>query len=452
MSEFPFPSVYRLVQRWQHPEISDVAGAVREAILGSRLRQRLRPGARVALAVGSRGIHRLGEMVSAAVQTLRQLGTEPFIVAAMGSHGGATPEGQRALLASYGVTESALGVPIRTDMDVVELGSNSWGEPVYWDKNAFQADAVVALARIKPHTDFRGRYESGLVKMLVIGLGKRAGAETHHKYGVRGLRDMIPESAKVVLARTPFALGLAILENAREYTARILAVEPEELLQREPLLLEEARRLMPRLPFAQLDLLVVGELGKNYSGTGMDVHVLGRQQVEGETDTLDPRITRICVLDLSEESHGNAVGVGLADLTTRRLLSRMDEHVTQVNALTSCFLLRTKIPPAFANDRQCIAMGLKTCWQPRLSEVRLAIIPNTLQLETLYVTSGLAEEARQLAQNARPGQGLHLEVDDTPIALPFDSDGFLQQEVLFPDSIRARRRNRSSSGNVETLG
>jgi len=375
------------------------------------------------------------------VQTVRELGAEPFIVAAMGSHGGATPEGQRALLASYGVTEQAMGVAVRTEMDVVELGRNSWGEPVYWDRNAYQADAVIALARVKPHTDFRGRYESGIVKMLVIGLGKRAGAETHHKYGVRGLRDMIPESAKVVLARTPFALGLAILENAREHTARIVAVEPEELLQREPLLLEEARLLMPRLPFGQLDLLVVGELGKNYSGTGMDVNVLGRQQVEGEPDSLDPRITRICVLDISEESHGNAVGVGLADLTTQRLLSRMDEHVTQVNALTSCFLLRTKIPPAFANDRECIAMGLKTCWQPRLSEVRMAIIPNTLQLETLYVTAPLVEEVRQRMQASVSGQGVSFELADSPVALPFDSAGFLQQELLFPDSIRARRRN-----------
>jgi len=441
MSEYVFPPVFRLNQRWHQPEVTDVAGAVREAILGSRLRQRLPARARVAIAVGSRGIYRLAEMVRAAVQTVRELGAEPFIVAAMGSHGGATPEGQRALLASYGVTEEAMGVAVRTEMDVVELGRNSWGEPVYWDRNASQADAVIALARVKPHTDFRGRYESGIVKMLVIGLGKRAGAETHHKYGVRGLRDMIPESVKVVLARAPFALGLAILENAREHTARVVAVEPEELLQREPLLLEEARQLMPRLPFGQLDLLVVGELGKNYSGTGMDVNVLGRQQVEGETDTLDPRITRICVLDISEESHGNAVGVGLADLTTQRLLSRMDEHVTQVNALTSCFLLRTKIPPAFASDRECIAMGLKTCWQPRLSEVRMAIIPNTLQLETLYVTAPLAEEARQRRQAIASGQSVSLEVADSPIALPFDSAGFLQQELLFPDSIRARRRN-----------
>lgn len=443
MSHETIPPVFRLIQHWNQPEIEDVAGAIREALLSSRLRQRLRPGARVAIAVGSRGIHRLAEMVASAVATLRQLEARPFIVAAMGSHGGATPEGQRELLASYGVTEAALGVPVHTEMDVVELGRNSWGEPVYWDRNAFEADAVVTLSRIKPHTDFRGRYESGIVKMLVIGLGKRAGAETHHKYGVRGLRDMIPESAKVVLARTRFALGLALLENAYDRTARILALEPEEVLEREPALLEEARQFMPRIPFQQLDLLVVGELGKNYSGTGMDVNVLGRQQVEGERDTLDPCITRICVLDVSDESHGNAVGVGLADLTTQRLLAKMDRHITEVNALTSCFLLRTKIPHALANDRECILRGLKTCWQPDCDRVRMAIIPNTLQLATMYVTAPLAEEVRQRSRAQDLPEGLHLEISNTPIALPFDDAGNLQQELLFPESIRALRNRLS---------
>ncbi|MCS7166209.1 MAG: lactate racemase domain-containing protein [Gemmatales bacterium] len=439
MTSASLPAVYRLVQQWDQPEIPDVAEAVRQAILSSRLRQRLRPRARVAVAVGSRGIYQIAELARSTVQTLRELGAEPFVVAAMGSHGGATAEGQRELLASYGVTESFLGVPVRTEMEVVEIGRNSWGEPVYWDRHAYEADAVVTLSRIKPHTDFRGRYESGVVKMLVIGLGKRAGAETHHKYGVRGLRDMIPESAKVVLARTRFALGLAILENARERTARIVPLEPEEVLEREPALLEEARRLLPRIPFKQLDLLVVGELGKNYSGTGMDVNILGRQLVEGERDTLDPCITRICVLDVSEESHGNAVGVGLADLTTHRLLAKMDRRITDVNALTSCFLLRTKIPHALPNDRECILMGLRTCWQPRLERVRFALIPNTLQLETIYITAPLVEEIRQRQRTGDLPGDLRIHVDDTPIALPFDEQGNLIQERLFPESVRALR-------------
>lgn len=425
-----WPKIYPVRQLVHQPEISDPASAVREEILQSRLRHRLRPGSRVAVAVGSRGISQISVLVRSVVATLQELGYRPFIVAAMGSHGGATAEGQRQILASYGITESALGVPVQTDMAVVELGKNSWGEPVYWDRNAYQADGVVAIGRVKLHTDFSGPYQSGLVKMLVIGLGKREGAATHHQYGVRGLRDMIPESAKVVLARTHFVLGLACIENARDKLAVIRAVEPEDLLAVEPQLLQLARDYMARIPFAQLDLLVVGELGKNYSGTGMDVHVLGRQMVEGEPDELRPRITRICVLDLAPESHGNATGVGLADLTTAKVLAKMDAQVSHVNSLTSCFLLRSKIPIDLPTDRECIATGLKTCWQPRIEKVRMALIPNTLELGLLWVSQALAEEAK----------GRHdLELIGEPRPMPFDQAGNLLQEELFPDSWRARR-------------
>ncbi len=424
------PVVYLIEQRQNQPKVGDIPGEVRRQILGSRLSRRVPAGASVAVAVGSRGIANIGLLVRSTLETLRDLGYRPFIVAAMGSHGGATPEGQHELLAEYGVTEKALQVPVKTDMEAVELGTNSWGEPVYWDKNALTADAVVTISRVKPHTDFRGRYESGIVKMLVIGLGKRAGAAQHHQYGIRGLRDMIPESAKVVLAKTRFALGLAILENAHEETAVIQAVEPEALLDTEPRLLDEARGLMARIPFDQLDLLIVGELGKNYSGTGMDVNVLGRQMVEGEPDQLVPKITRICVLDLSPESHGNAVGIGLADLTTTRLVRKIDPAVSNLNTLTSCFMLRSKIPIDLPDDRACIEMGLKTCWQPRLEQVRMAVIPNTLELSRLWVTGPLAEEAR-----AREG----LKVTGESRELPFDGAGNVCQEEVFPQSVRGKR-------------
>jgi hypothetical protein len=264
------------------------------------------------------------------------MGAKPFVVAAMGSHGGATPEGQRQLLAEYGISEAALDVPVKTDMTAVRIGTNSWGEPVWWDRNALEADAVVTVSRVKPHTDFRGRYESGIVKMLVIGLGKRDGAAQHHRWGFRGLRDMLPETARVVLEKTPFAAGLAVLENAREQTARLQVVEREEVLDVEPRLLEAARDLMGRLPFDQLDLLVIGEIGKNYSGAGIDPNVVGRLLIEGEREFESPRITRICALDLSPESHGNGTGVGIADLTTDRLLAAIDPVPFRMNNLTIC--------------------------------------------------------------------------------------------------------------------
>jgi hypothetical protein len=226
--------VYPLWQRWHPPRVEDVAGEVRRKMLGSQLPQRLKTGAKVAVGVGSRGIGKLDLITKTVITVLKELRAEPLVVAAMGSHGGATPEGQRELLASYGITEAALGVPVCTEMETVLLGQNSWNEPVYWDRNAFEADAVVTVSRIKPHTDFTGSYESGIMKMLVIGLGKRDGAATHHQYGVRGLRDMIPATAEIVLGKTRFLLGVGIVENALDEPAYIEAVDPEDLLATEP--------------------------------------------------------------------------------------------------------------------------------------------------------------------------------------------------------------------------
>jgi hypothetical protein len=411
--------------------VADVAAETRRQWAASRLSGRIKRGDRVAVGVGSRGIANVAILVRATLDYLRDLGARPFVVAAMGSHGGATAEGQRQLLGEYGVSEQALGVPVKTDMTAVRIGTNSWGEPVYWDKNALEADAVVTVSRIKPHTDFRGRYESGIVKMLVIGLGKRDGAAQHHRWGFRGLRDMIPETAKVVLDKTPFVAGLAVLENAAEQTARLQVVDRDELLAVEPGLLEEARGLMGRLPFDQLDLLVIGEIGKNYSGAGIDPNVVGRLLIETQPEPGTPSITRICCLDLSPESHGNGTGVGIADLTTDRLLAAIDPVPFRMNNLTACFLWRSKLPIAFPTDRECVANGLATCWQPNREQVRMAIIPNTLELTELWVSPALVEEARR-----HP----HLEITGEPRPLPFDETGNLRQEELFPHSVRACRR------------
>jgi hypothetical protein len=328
------PAVTPLRQTAPQPVVADVAAEVRHQWQGSRLGRQVRAGDRVAVACGSRGIANVAVIVRSTLDYLAGLGARPFVVAAMGSHGGATAEGQRQLLAEYGISEAALGVPVRTEMDTVQLGTNAWGEPVYWDRNAFGADAVVTVSRVKPHTDFRGRFESGVLKMLVIGLGKRDGAAQHHRWGVRGLREMMPETAKVILARTKFAAGLAVLENAREETARLQVVDRDELFEVEPILLDEARRLMGRLPFDRLDLLVIGEIGKNYSGAGIDPNVVGRLLIEGEQEPESPTIIRICCLDLSPESHGNGTGVGIADLTTQRLLDAIDPAPFRMNNLT----------------------------------------------------------------------------------------------------------------------
>lgn len=428
-----FPSIQLVRQIAPQPTLADVAGEVRRQWLTSKTAKRFKPGMKVAVGCGSRGIQNILSIVKATVDALKELGTKPFVVAAMGSHGGATSAGQRELLASYDLDEAHLGVPVVTDMDAVTIGTNEWGEPVWWDKNALAADAVVTVSRVKPHTDFRGAFESGIVKMLVIGLGKRHGADQVHSMGTKGLRDMIPLSAKVIVEKTPFVAGLAILENSNEETALVEVVDRDDLFEREPVLLQQASGLMGRLPFPGMDVLIIGETGKNYSGAGMDPNVIGRMLIEAtpEAETNNPRIVRIAVLDISPESHGNGTGIGLADLTTNRALKTIDPIPFRMNNFTARSLWRSKIPFAFDTDREVIDMSLETCWQPIASKVKFAVIPNTLEVAELWVSAPLAAEAK-LNSN--------LELVGEPIPLPFDANGTLDQEKLFPHSIRGRRK------------
>ncbi len=425
-----FPRVALVRQVNRQPEVRDIPKAVAEAIRTSRIRDRITAGGSVALTVGSRGIGGIATIARSAVDTLRELGFRPFVVAAMGSHGGASDLGQRALLAELGVTESSVGCPIRSEMDTVILGENRFSLPIHFDSNAFRADGIVLLNRIKPHTSFTGRYESGLLKMLTIGLGKQQGAEQVHKLGLPGLRQLLPEVGSTLLEKTPVALGLALLENADERMARIVAVEPEDILEVEPNLLDESRALMGRLPFDQIDILMIGELGKNYSGTGLDPNVIGRQRVETIPDLPRPVVTRLAVLDLSPESRGNATGIGLADLTTNRLVEAIDPKPMRVNCMTSNFLTRARIPISLANDRDVMAACLDTCWRIDPSEARMVLIPNTLELTHLWVTEPLIEEVR-----ANPS----LAVESSFEPIPWTFDERLDQEALFPESVRGRR-------------
>jgi len=426
------PTVQLVRQTAPQPMIADVAAEVRRQWLTSATARRITPGMRVAVGCGSRGIKNYLTIAKATVDALKELGANPFVVAAMGSHGGATPAGQRELLASYHIDEAHLGVPVVTDMDAVEVGTNSWGQPVWWDKNALAADGVVTVSRVKPHTDFRGRFESGVVKMLVIGLGKRHGADQHHSWGTRGLRDMMVESAKVIVEKTPFLGGLAILENANEETAHVEVLDRADLFDREPPLLEKAKQLMGRLPFPAFDVLIVGELGKNYSGAGIDPNVVGRMLIEAspEAETNNPRVTRMAVLDVSPESHGNGTGIGIADLTTARALAAIDPVPFRMNNLTARFLWRSKLPLGFDTDREVIGAAVETCWQPLADQLKFAVIPNTLEVAELWVSAALAAEAA-----ANP----NLELVGSPTPLPFDAAGNLAQEKLFPHSVRGRR-------------
>lgn len=425
-----FPLIARVRQDIPQPQVSDIPATVRRLIEGSRLRERVPAGGRIAVGVGSRGITVIPTVARAAVDTLRDMGYRPFLVAAMGTHGGSTAEGQRELLAEYGITAEAMGVEVRTEMDTVVVGTSPIGLPIHFDRNAYEADGIVLLNRVKPHTDFVGAHESGILKMLVIGLGKRLGAEQVHKLGLRGMKEVLPAVGRILVERTRFALGLAIVENARDVPAEIAAVEPETIFEVEPMLLARARSLMGRLPFDQLDVLIVGELGKNYSGAGMDPNVIGRVMVETQPDFDRPRITRLAVLDASEESHGNIVGVGFADLTTERLVAKLDPEPFRINVLTANLLERARIPITLPTDRDVIDASLQTCWRIDPSEARMAIIPNTLEVETLWVTQPLAAEVEA-------HEHLSFETEFRP--LPISADGWLDQEALFPHSVRGRR-------------
>ena len=428
------PRVQQIRQTAPQPFVADVYTECRRVWKESKLAARIKPGMSIAVGCGSRGIKNHGLLAKATVDALLDLGAKPFVVAAMGSHGGATAEGQRNLLSHYQIDEAHLGVPAKTDMDAVQVGTNSWGEPVWHDKNALAADGLVTVSRIKPHTDFRGDFESGILKMLVIGLGKRHGADQHHRWGIRGLRDMMPETAKVLVEKTKFLGGLGILENAREQTARLEVVDRDDLFTREPILLKEAFGLLGRIPFEQLDVLIIGECGKNYSGAGIDPNVVGRLLIEGHPhlETNKPQITRIGCLDISPDSDGNGTGIGIADLTTTRALKSIWNLPFEMNNLTARFLWRSKLPFSFGTDRECIEACVDTCWNPIFDKIRFAVIPNTLEVAEMWVSAPLVEEAKSI-----PG----VEVLGEARALPFNEIGGFRQEVLFPECVRALRGN-----------
>ncbi|MDF2964581.1 MAG: hypothetical protein K0S39_6316 [Paenibacillus sp.] len=355
------------------------------------------PGMRIALTAGSRGIANIHLILKAVVKQLRDWGAEPFIFPAMGSHGGATAEGQVEVLHGYGVTEQFCGAPIISSMEVAHIGRTPDGVDVYTDRHAWEADGIMIIGRIKVHTDFQSPhgFESGLMKMAAIGMGKHKQALALHHHGVPGIRDMMPEVAKVVLEKAKIIGGIGIVENALEQTAIIEAIPAEAIPARERELLKLSASYMPSLPAQDLDVLMVDHIGKNFSGTGMDTNIIGRVRIHGVNDFDKPRIKYVIAGDLSEESHGNALGIGLADLTTKRLFDKIDFQKTNENVITSTFLHRAMIPIILENDREALATALKANWGVDPAKARFARIHSTLHLEHLYVSESLIPEIQQ---------------------------------------------------------
>ena len=407
----PLPKLARVRQSLPREHLSDVAAAVREALRRGGLAGRVSAGQRVAITAGSRGIADIQLVISTVVQEVRALGAEPFVVPAMGSHGGATVEGQRGLLAEYGVTEREVGAPILATMDTVEIGRLDDGAPVHLDRNAHEADAILVVGRVKAHTAFRGEIESGLCKMTAIGLGKQRGAETIH---ARGLRESIPEVARVTLARSKIVLGLALVENAYHQLHTIEAAAPEQFHDTDRVLLRLANELLPRVPFEELDLLIVDQLGKNISGSGMDYNIVGMwRRIGGERR---PFYKRIAVLDITPESEGNGLGIGIADFTTLRTFEKLDRRKTYMNGLTAGALEAIKIPIILDSEREALEVALKTTNAPA---PRVVWIKNTLELQELLVSEALLPEVEQIPT---------LSVEGPAGALAFDDAGNLLRD------------------------
>jgi hypothetical protein len=396
--------------------VDAIPGCVRVELLP--VLDRIARNDRVAITAGSRGVANMPAVLRACGEVIREVGGDPFIMPAMGSHGGATADGQRDVLAGYGITRETVGLPIISSMDVVEIGRLD-DMPVYMSTTALEADLVLLVNRVKPHTDFRGPVESGLAKICAIGLGKQRGAQTIHSYGTRGLAELMPRAARLMIEKTSkFLGGLAILENAYDHTASVHFVEPDGIAgEAEQALQRHAKGLMGGLPFEALDVLIVDEMGKNVSGTGMDSNVLGRMFVPGVPEENGPRITAVVVLDLTEASHGNAIGVGLADFTTERLASKIDWQATYMNGYTSGIggLLRNRLPNVLPNDRAAIATAIRMCGQPDHSKLRLARIKNTLMAASVEFSPSLLEEAG----------AAHVEVTGAARAMQFDASGRL---------------------------
>jgi hypothetical protein len=391
--------------------IQDVASTVTAGLRALHLEDRVQPGMRIAIGVGSRGISCLPEVVQVLVTALLALDAKPFLVPAMGSHGGGTAAGQRLILEDFGLAQ--LGASIESSLDTVLVGHTPAGMPVYFDANAGRADGIIVINRIKEHTAFKARWESGLLKMLAVGLGKTQGAAAIHNWG---LAAAIPEAARLIIQRLPVIAGIGIVENGNHEPAQVVVLPADRIESEEPQLLDNARWLTPKIPFDPLDLLIVREMGKNISGTGMDLNVIGMWRRVG--GPIEPQIGRVVVLDLTAKSRGNGIGVGHADLITQRLRDKIDLAVTYTNCLTSHNLPGAKIPLTLPSDREAIAAGLAGIPPERL---RAVLIQNTLSLDLLWVTPALLPHLSSVP-------GLQQAGPDRP--LEFDSAGNLVAPVL----------------------
>lgn len=410
------PKMFRVKQVFPRPKIEkeEIPGIIQNLLSQEKFASRVKPGMRIAITAGSRGVANVALTTRCIADFVKSRGASPFVVPAMGSHGGATAEGQKALLAGYGVTEEQVGCPILSSMEVKKIGVNEEGGDVYIDKNAAEADGIILGCRIKPHTAFRGPYESGMMKMMAIGLGKQYGAEVCHEAGFKNMAKNVPLFGKCIIKNAPILFAVPTIENAFDETCRILAVAAEDIEAEEPGLLKEAFSYMPRILVDSCDVLIVDQIGKNFSGDGMDPNITGTFCTPYASGGIDSQ--RVVVLDLSPETHGNGLGIGLASATTKRVYDQLDLAAMYPNAITCTVLTGVRIPLVMESDKEAIQVCIKSCNEIDKKHPRVVRIPNSLQLEHIMLSEAYLEEIK-----GNP----NLIVESEPEYLPFDEDGNL---------------------------
>ena len=416
VSDQTIPKMYKVKQVFPRPKIEpeEIPGIIESLLSQEKFSSKVKPGMRIAITAGSRGIANVALTTKCIADFVRSRGAHPFIVPAMGSHGGATAEGQRAILEGYGITEDYVGCPIISSMEVKKIGVNEEGMDVFIDKNAAESDGIILGCRIKPHTAFRGPYESGIMKMMAIGLGKQHGAEVCHEAGFKNMAKYVPMFGRAIIKNAPILFAVPTIENAYDETCKIIAVNAEEIIEKEPPLLQEAFANMPRILVDSCDVLVVDQIGKNFSGDGMDPNITGTFCTPYATGGI--RSQRVCVLDLSPETHGNGIGLGYSSATTKRVFDQLDLSSMYPNAITCTVLGGVRIPIVMESDREAIQVCIRTCNEIDKKNPRVVRIPNSLHIEHIMLSESYYEEAKN---------NPNLIIESEPEYLPFDEDGNL---------------------------
>ena len=423
LRDVTLPRMFHASQRFPdaHIDREDIEKTIFDEISRSGMGERVRPGMRIAITAGSRGIRNVDEITRSVAAYVKSRGATPFIVPAMGSHGGATAEGQKALLAGYGITEEAMGCEIRSSMETVLLGHSELGKPVYMDKNAFESDGVILSCRLKPHNAFRGPVESGPCKMMTVGLGKQKGAEQVHSDGMDNIARNIPTMAKVTLGTGKILFAIPCLENAYDQTLMFEAIPAERILEREPELLKIAFANMPSILVGSGDVLIVDRIGKNFSGTGVDPNITGTFSTPYATGGV--QVQRTCFLDLTAESHGNSLGIGLASAITRRIFDQIDADAMYTNCMTSTVIKSAMVPCVLSTDKEAIQFCVRTCNRIDKENPRIIRIPNSLHVGQIMLSAAYY-------QDVQAGKYAGLTALDAPQALTFDGDGALTTSWL----------------------